>query len=151
MPMKGDDWELNDAAKAAAAAGAAPAVVPVVAIAAVPQIAQAIEVQAVPIQALEVQATKPGRWRSDLCGCCEDCCSCCAVFWCFGIPVGQLWERLKGPKGVCLWIVIGFVVVLGIEMTLHEMEEQKLSSEWEAYGYDLGMQRAKDATDDARS
>ena len=60
-----------------------------------------IEVQAVPVQVQTTQV-QPGAFTTDICDCCQDCPTCCAVTWCAPIVLGQLWERLKGPAGSCL-------------------------------------------------
>ena len=96
--MKGDAWELNDAAKAAAA------VIPTataVNVTPVQEMMPTIEVQAVPVQVQTTQV-QPGAFTTDICDCCKDCPTCCAVTWCAPIVLGQLWERLKGPAGSCL-------------------------------------------------
>uniref|UniRef100_A0A7S0JCB6 Uncharacterized protein n=1 Tax=Calcidiscus leptoporus TaxID=127549 RepID=A0A7S0JCB6_9EUKA len=73
---------------------------------------------AAPVQAQAVASNVPavvgqpvahGHWNF------EDYLTCCAVFWCYpGIPLGQLWERRKGPKGICVKIAVLTVVLLAV-------------------------------------
>ena len=60
--------------------------------------AMAAPVKAVPA----TQGLVAGQWQDGLCSCCSDCCTCCAGIWCAPTIAGQLWERLKGPSGVCV-------------------------------------------------
>lgn len=80
---------------------------------------------ALPVQAQAVAPKDPvivgqpvarGHWKTGVCGCCEDCSTCCAVTWCYPcIPLGQLWERVKGPNGICLKIALLLAaLVMGI-------------------------------------
>ena len=130
-----DAWELNDAAQAAARLSVAP-VVPVAPIQAVP--GQEVEVQAISIESV-VLPINSGRWKTDLCSCFEDCCSCCAVLWCSScIPVAQLWERLKGPKGACVKIS---AVLLAIQIVLavwSQMNAKAYQEEIYEEGYNIG-------------
>jgi Cys-rich protein (TIGR01571 family) len=54
-----------------------------------------------------------GKWRTQLCGCFEDCCICCSVCCCHPITVGQIYERAvtkgllkRAPMMMCLSIAI---------------------------------------------
>jgi len=54
------------------------------------------------------------QWKSDVLDCFADGRTCCVVFWLGCIPVAQLWERIKGPKGACLSITIIFALLTGL-------------------------------------
>ena len=117
----GDEWELNDAAQAASTQSSAmiPTVVPVAR-------AQPMECDGTPFA-----RSRPASWTTGLCSCCDDCCSCCAVSWCLFsccgmfVPLGQLWERLKGPKGACLWIVAGLLSLALVKRVVTRMNANK--------------------------
>ena len=89
--MKSDFEELNDAALAA---GAAEAPMP-----------------AWYVESRPATPALPGSWRTGLCSCFADCRTCCAVFCCHYVTLGQLWARVKGPTGACVKIVAATVAL----------------------------------------
>ena len=105
---------------------------------AVASVVHVAPIQVVPGHDIEVQAISresvalpinSGQWKTGLCHCFDDCCSCCAVLWCFFIPVAQLWERLKGPKGACVKIsavllLVQIVLVIWSQMNAKAYQEE---------------------------
>jgi len=127
-------WELNDAAQAAARLSVAP-VVPVAPTQVVP--GQEIEVQAISAESA-VLPINSGRWKTDLCSCFEDCCSCCAVLWCGYYTVAQLWERLKGPKGACVKISAVLLPTQIVLVVWSQMNAKAYQEEIYEEGYKIG-------------
>jgi len=127
-------WELNDAAQAAARLSVAPAV-PVAPIQAVP--GQEIEVQALSTESVALPINS-GQWKTGLCHCFDDCCSCCAVLWCVFIPVAQLWERLKGPKGACVKISAVLLLVQIVLYIWYQMNAKAYQEEIYEEAYKIG-------------
>ena len=136
-------WELNDAALAADRLSVA-SVVHVAPIQVVP--GQVIEVQAISRESVALPINS-GQWKTGLCSCFDDCCSCCAVLWCFFIPVAQLWERLKGPKGACVKIsavllLVQIVLVIWSQMNAKAYQEE-INDEAYKIGSTYGMSSAE--------
>jgi Cys-rich protein (TIGR01571 family) len=54
-----------------------------------------------------------GQPRDQLCDCVNDCGSCVCAFYCYPCMMGQVYEKLIGPRGVCvkLMIVLGWLYV----------------------------------------
>eukprot|EP00271_Cylindrocystis_brebissonii_P014255 TRINITY_DN35554_c0_g1_i1.p2 TRINITY_DN35554_c0_g1~~TRINITY_DN35554_c0_g1_i1.p2 ORF type:complete len:173 (-),score=22.11 TRINITY_DN35554_c0_g1_i1:905-1423(-) len=54
----------------------------------------------------------PGRWTTGLCGCCEDCSSCCCGIWCPCILVGQNVELLSdGRTGFSTGCIVSYFLL----------------------------------------
>ena len=51
-------------------------------------------------------------------GCGMDFCTSCIVIWCGWLTSAQLYERVKGPKGVFYWIIAIFFTLWFIELIL---------------------------------
>lgn len=55
-------------------------------------------------------------------GCGLDWCTGCVVIWCGWLTAAQLYERVKGPRGVFYWIIFGFLMLWILEFffgTIH--------------------------------
>ena len=53
-------------------------------------VAVPVAAQAQGVHVVQIDTSKGGHWKSELCGCFEDCCTCCAVLWCPCVTTAQL-------------------------------------------------------------
>ena len=74
-----------------------------------------------------------GQWSSDLCACCNDCNTCCAVIWIPCVPLGQLAHQfdIGARKPSCKMVagVLGLLYILG--RLTQAVGQQAYASAWE--------------------
>jgi|EP00966_Prymnesium_polylepis_P152649 Cys-rich protein (TIGR01571 family) len=98
--------ELNDAAKEAAALTPTAQAIPVAA------------EMAIPARGMQIVAAQ-STWSTGLFGCLQDCCSStAAVACCPQITTGQLWERHRGPKRVCLKVAAALFALNALNLII---------------------------------
>ena len=82
---------------------------------------------AVPVVQIQVHSDgAQGHWKTELCGCCEECNSCCAAFWCPCITTAQLATKMSIAKLSCSTIATMLFVVSIVGYFLHYIGSELL-------------------------